>query len=389
MKPGYFICDGCGGVFPVDDARKSTEDVLRYCEGCFFERHTQCDDCGAECAIDFAESTRDGRTICPACFDRYYCRCRDCGEVVAIADAVLVGDAEYLICLQCYENGYFTCADCGRVRPADMHEGEGFCTTCSSAAASWAGLHPYAYHPVPIFHESIGRRDSVYFGVELEYSLAHRTEIPFYLSTAHDILNPAGGEENFYFKAESGITNGVELVSHPRTLESWYDFPRQQIAGYFALAQRYALPVDEVCGLHIHVSRKGMSPGHKLRFGVFFHAFRHELYPVARRYSSTYAKYKPIPRNGSGRDALLAGASSSRYEAANWGPPDTVEVRIFKSTLDPDEFLACIELCHAVYYFTKSCTSICRILSGGAWGDFLRWIEHGYNHLNALVREEP
>lgn len=377
----FFICDHCGDTFPLDDARETPGRSL-YCEACFDENFTFCDHCGEAFPHEDARSSTDDDVLCPSCADRYCVRCADCDVLVREDRSVGVEGDVYYVCDCCYERAYFTCANCDRVYPDSEYAGDGLCDNCAEDKEV-EGLHDYSYKPTPLFHKSLERDEApLYFGVELEYSHVCLGDAQAHLNEGQNILNPRGEEENFYYKEDSSLSDGIEAVSHPRTLASWHEF-HGQLEDYFAVAQSYALPPCD--GLHIHISRKRMMPGHKLRFGTFFHTFQHELYPVARRESKYYAEYKPIPKTG--KDALYAGACSSRYEAVNWKPHSTVEVRIFKSTFDIDTFYVCLELCHAVYQFTKRCTSVCRILSGKAWDDFLLYIAHDsrYTHLKALL----
>ena len=80
-------------------------------------------------------------------------------------------------------------------------------------------------------------------------------------------------------------------------------------------------------GLHIHLSKKGMTDSHKVRFGAFVAEYQNEIVTIARRRSdwSTY-----IDRATNGREAAaMASNHGSRYEAVNWYNPSTVELRIF------------------------------------------------------------
>lgn len=138
-------------------------------------------------------------------------------------------------------------------------------------------------------------------------------------------------------------------------------------------------------GLHIHLSKKGMTDSHKVRFGAFVAEYQNEIVTIARRRSdwSTY-----IDRATNGREAAAMSSNhGSRYEAVNWYNPSTVELRIFKATIDPVEFYACLEFSHALYQFTKRMVGIVEIMKGGAWEKFLRYIKGNprYSNLYAYL----
>lgn len=125
-------------------------------------------------------------------------------------------------------------------------------------------------------------------------------------------------------------------------------------------------------GLHIHISKSLMQEGHKIRFQSFFDANKTLMPKIARRSDCGYCKHKALSR----WDWKNAANNPDRYQAVNWQNPRTVEVRMFRGTLKPDEFMASIEFCHAVHQFTKNQVSLATIANGDSWNPFCAFIRH-------------
>ena len=113
------------------------------------------------------------------CFDEYYVRCDDCGRIIHRDRAYWDGD----------DNAY--CASCW-----DEH--------CEV-------IHEYNYTPDLMFHGK-GLR---HFGVELEIDDGGTVN-----SNAQKLLDIANKDaENLYIKTDGSLDEGLELVTHPMTLE--------------------------------------------------------------------------------------------------------------------------------------------------------------------------
>jgi hypothetical protein len=126
----------------------------------------------------------------------------------------------------------------------------------------------------------------------------------------------------------------------------------------------------EAQGMHVHISKAGMSDIHKIRFQTFFDSIPDILPDIARRGANRWAQYKKIA------EPSLKNATHhpDRYMAVNWLPSRTVEIRCFRGTLDTNEYMASIEFCHAVYQFTKSQISIAQLVKGCGWEQFCKFI---------------
>jgi len=97
-----YTCSHCGDFDP-DCAVGADGD--NYCENCFEELFTTCDDCGELVWLDDSVFV-DNEVLCDSCADDYYCI--NCNEYRK--DGKLV-DCDYY-CSSCYYNNFTTCDDC-------------------------------------------------------------------------------------------------------------------------------------------------------------------------------------------------------------------------------------------------------------------------------------
>ena len=206
------ICANCGAEHPIEDMFEVEGDWL--CEDCADRLTVICDHCNERIYEENAVED-DTHTLCEHCFDEYYVRCEDCGRIIHRDRAYWDGD----------DNAY--CASCW-----DEH--------CEV-------IHEYSYTPDLVFHGK-GLR---HFGVELEIDDGGTVN-----SNAEKLLNIANANgENLYIKTDGSLDEGLELVTHPMTLEyhlnemPWAEVLRKaQSMGYLSHAAG-------TCGLHVHISR--------------------------------------------------------------------------------------------------------------------------------------
>ena len=65
------------------------------------------------------------------------------------------------------------------------------------------------------------------------------------------------GDEHIYIKSDSSLDDGMELVSHPMTLDYHKDFCWEKII-HHAVFLGYRSHQTSTCGLHIHVNRDSL-----------------------------------------------------------------------------------------------------------------------------------
>lgn len=255
------------------------------------------------------------------------------------------------LCAECAE-GYAECADCGEwFREDDMARrgGELVCWHCSARRLDGA-ICSYGYKPRPRFHRAEGEaEDSLVLGIELEMDGGDR-------AAAVARIAEKWGEDWVYFKSDSSLDCGVELVTHPISpLVLMSEEGRALWADVCAaaLAEGMRSHDTRTCGLHVHVNRDFFGKGEAARALA-----EYKLLTVADRFFEPLAIFSRRRRDRldqwagrtclpATRDGWLASARSAsrvarcdRYRAVNTTNEHTVEFRLFRGTLKAETLLA-------------------------------------------------
>lgn len=311
-----------------------------------------CELCSSEVSV--AECvTFDGMELCPHCLDERTVVCADCGRRIWSDDNE--GSGERPLCEQCYDRSYTRCSSCGAIirESYALYSGpEGdenpYCDQCYSQLAS-GGIHDYYFKPEPIFYGE-GKR---FFGVELEIDGAGECN-----HNARKLLEIANAEtEHIYCKHDGSLDDGIEIITHPMTLDYHKSFmPWEEILRK-SVAMHYLSHKANTCGLHIHVNRDTFGETDTeqeiciARILYFFEKHWEELLKFSRRTSRQLERwaarygYKDQPRE------ILDHAkkcSGSRYTSINLTNSATIEFRMFRGTLKYNTLIATLQLVNRV-----------------------------------------
>lgn len=361
-----------------------------------------CADCGEKIAEDdeFYE-TADGRIICERCYEDSYFTCEDCGDIFPMDDVVSVDNGEMYICQDCADDtgnyyhcvscdeyftshyrGYYELAngDCVCVRCADgniaecndcgeyfwiddMEEDEDgwgdtiyFCPNCARGRKK--KIHDYGYKPAPKYkvhnHDEFWTDDSIkelLFGVELEIDKGKDPE-----DVAEEITED---HDDIYCKHDGSLDYGVEIVSHPCTLEyhlkdlGWDDICN------IALSNNFKSHEARTCGLHIHVGRRQLSEDISEQNDniakIIILVDRHwdNIVKFTRRTESQLSRWaerpeiideaKSLSDENIGREVMKEINYRGRYQAVNLQNRNTIEFRIYNGTLKVSTLYATLQ----------------------------------------------
>lgn len=346
-----FTCDRCGSEYPESMLNTVGEDQL--CDDCIVNDTILCSRCGER--IYLSENAGDNDTpLCQHCYDRHFINCVECDRVILLDDAYYASDDEDdPRCYSCHcrhnnENRY---------------------------------IHDYYYKPEPIFYGEGNR----FFGVELEIDEGGERE-----SNAGKILSVAnrGGVEHIYIKHDGSLNDGMEIVSHPLSLE--YHHAKMPWAEVLKTAKQlgYLSHQAGTSGCHIHINRSAFGETETeqdaciARVLYFFEKHWEELLKFSRRTRSQLdqwaARYglKEHPKE------ILDTAKGSweRYTCVNLTNRHTIEFRMFRGTLKLNSFIAILQLvdriCDVAICFTDE------EIKAMSWTTFVA----GCSHLPELVQ---
>ena len=291
----------------------------------------------------------NGKYICEECLQAYTHVCESCGNRVWDADTV--SDGNIVICRSCYESRYTHCCECNRLILSESayydDDEEPYCHNCREQ--TMRPIHEYSYKPIPIFYGDGPR----YFGVELEIDNGGKDHY-----AANHILNAANGNaEHLYIKSDGSLDCGMELVTHPMTLDYHMNFmPWDDILDE-AKHLGYLSHKSQTCGLHIHISRKAFGDSELeqectiARLLYFIEEFWPELLRFSRRTESQINHWAARYGMKLSPWEMMSCAKNScagRYMAVNLTNYTTVEIRIFRGTLKLNTLLATLQMVNAI-----------------------------------------
>lgn len=292
-----------------------------------------------------------------------YYRCQNCNNYVNELLTQIVGAN---ICRRCIGYQYRACEDCGQIHRIDrmrsLTAGGFICSNCTINNGTI--IHSYSYKPTPVFNK-MPWENTRYLGIELEveapnmdaHVLANRVSEYLKKSTS-----PTGKplQKLVYYKSDGSLRNGVEIVFHPFTLKAFHKwFPTND---FIKFLHSNGASADTNCGMHVHVSKEKLSKEHLLRGKWFFYKCERPLKIFSDRGGSfNFCKFEGIPND---KDPYHQ--PDGRRTALNVaGSPKTLEIRLFRSTLDYSKFMANLQFADAfvdyiqhgpvgIYFRTKS-----------------------------------
>ncbi len=323
-------------------------------------------------------------TMCPSCASTYTYVCDECDERIS-RNHIGLRDSIRVICDQCSDN-YYYCVDCGVIVDGDRAEWIGdnpYCRDCAENHLSV--IRDYHFKPCPVFLGNTPTDE--YMGVELEIDRgSHREEC------AQDILHE--GEGFVYIKEDGSLENeGMEIVTHPATLDYHMRHMPWEAMTDIARHYDYRSHNTSTCGLHVHVSRTffGFDCDRQdltiakimLIFDKFWNT---HIVKFSRRDYSALERWADKPdanicKTDTDIDAIGKAydvGRKGRYQAINLRNENTIEFRIFRGTLRRDTIIATLEWIHVLIEYCKK-TSLSDLWSV-TWENLFR--NTGYTELN-------
>lgn len=380
------------------------------------EEEQLCPFCHASRSFDLTDAvsirtTNPAITACTACIDEHSHTCDSCGYVIPNPDWTRHRSASSEgLCLTCYHDHFTPCERCEDEVPVD-DLCDGLCPTCwresneeyseDSEGTEYSGVYEHSYR----VEDSTGfipesRKGAMYMGVELEIECtkggigddmrARVQEAATDINKALliDFGSPLGKRRAGLLKLDGSLEYGFEIVTAPMEYEyqklMWKTFG-ESLKNIYGIRSHNT----RTCGLHVHVTRKGvLTPLHVGKILVFINDRTNNklITQLARRNSDQWSAF---------RNKKLADGSrydTDRYEAVNVQPRSTIEFRLFRGTLKTETILATLDFVHSVVLYTRDCShSKLGYLDYLAWlwkttgyKDLKRWlIEHDYKPLVA------
>ena len=234
-------------------------------------------------------------------------------------------------------------------------------------------IHNAYYSPRKFKMFKMPWENTLFLGTELELELNRNHSV----HSKADIMGEFLEEEKndmFYFKDDASLNNGIEFVSHPFTLQ--YLHHEGKMEKFFKKLKKEEFQAKDNCGIHIHLSKKFFTSEELQKLRIFFSVNRVEIMKFSKKTAKSiydYSKYEMF----SMKDFLRAPKTVTqdhRY-ALNLTThlSSTIEIRVFRATLDYKKFLSILQFCDAIGNFVKEINIVAIADYKKSWKLFLGW----------------
>jgi formylmethanofuran dehydrogenase subunit E len=333
MSEKLVKCVWCGNEIAEDEIEIVEGDFM--CPDCFSDNVSSCEKCSKQILTDNSHYF-SGEIYCDNCYDRYITSCRNCGEDIKKYDAREYNYDYY--CEECFSELFTKCYECGEVISWDdviEYNDDYYCDGCCPCEL----LHDSDYQPDLCFHKSTkDKRTKLYFGTEIELEEGCIESLSNYIS------------DFFYLKEDASLDSGCETVTHPFTW-NWYMENKNLFKEYFKKVQAYDFEAKCNCGMHVHLSKRAFSTKRLRNLLLLFYNNPEFIFSISgRKYESSLDEWAKLdfPED---IDNLCKGGHDGKYRAVNLNNYDTVEIRVFGSTTDFEEFDFKISFVKAAFDF--------------------------------------
>lgn len=315
------------------------------------------------------------------------------------------------------------------------------------AATATYRIHNYTHKPAPRFY---GRTDNaLYFGIENELEVLPDGNID---QAAYEVTQATKGSGLLYYKNDSSLKHGFEIVSHPMSFTySQKSLPdelgevfQQRFQNWWTGERGSRL---EQCGLHVHMSRAAFGPASRLAVGPrYVDEYTGQLVREGTARRAPYHLYKfarfiydnpKLVQHVAGRPGPVINGNETcsydmsklglrktfdhrtkqiiasshlqlreiargkvlvghdrRYMALNFDPPETVELRVFKATTNLRRIKAAVQFCDAAFYYTKYNKLHCRydankVITAEGFAKYVDAHQPRYADLLGVLNNDP
>ena len=351
------------------------------CESCTIV----CESCDYILSVD-DEYGRIGHQLwCQSCLENnaHYC---DLCEGYFVGYTYGTDDSDDTMCENCYTDNTSYCEHCDNsyLHGCDYNHEEEVDTRL---------IHDYSYRPDPIFRSSEDENTRLYFGIEVETEVRGGSYEGRRYAAEYAVKLEQQGLA--YLKSDGSLECGFEIVSHPMTHSYFMNDANILWETISTLKSNYEMMAwgTKTCGLHVHISRAGFNGGsHQHRFLQLVYNNKDFYEVLAGRSSSHWAKFDDNVDPNTGRKSLkhkFDRLGSDRYSAVNTNNRNTLEMRIFRGSVNPRFIKSAIDLAHASVEYTRV-MSVKEVRDGGlSCLNFRQYIESKpelYPSLNARIQ---
>lgn len=354
--------------FELKNGKYYLEDGTILSEEEFEDLYEPCSWCGTIHPKDEMICTEDTKKwFCGSCSGRHVVQCYDCGD--PIENPLYFDDSSHPFCEECYDSqfnygsGHY-CVFCERDFYYDDsgnydNNDEWVCNSCQNRGRGdfdsnlIGDYHDFKEYGDIEFCGKEKRTEAEFMGFELEIDDGSEN-----LKLAKKIYSRF--DSFFHCESDGSLHTGFEIISQPASL-SYHMNNMSDYAAMFedAVSMGYTSHNSGRCGLHIHLDKRYFEDKLDLAEAKLLYIFEKHwtnLVRFSRRKSSQLhwcGRYDGRPSKII-KDLKEYGEDDfDRYYAINLTNYDTIEIRLWRGTLNPQTFEATLR-------FTNRLAEICK-----------------------------
>ena len=274
--------------------------------------------------------------------------CEYCGHSVP-QDEIYTTMDDVNLCNECWDEHTHYCYNCDDVYYYDREgqydrDGDWYCNNCIDH-----GYGEFGHNNINGYHcggefTFLGN-DDLRFGMEIEVSTSRGCNLD---SVAGEVW-AVGGELIYDIEEDCSIPNGFEIITNPMDYEYFNNKAKPTLVKIFDLLKDEGFDIrPSGCGTHIHISKEPLevNDSYNADFNYLFEVFKDDIIHYGKRgstsyamflsdFSRSYAEKLKDKKNIKYRDVLDAtNNNGDRYKAINNQNSNTLELRIFQSSID-------------------------------------------------------
>lgn len=238
---------------------------------------------------------------------------------------------------------YWKCPVCGQVYSrASFGDDE---PSCSCMDVEIYDYHDWGGEYTPVRSEHDSDDEKMYFGTEVET-----------VGSSSNKCFIAPYQDYWHLEHDGSIDgDGFEMISAPMTWKALAEHKNDFANMFSELREAGQSGDDASCGMHVHVSRAAFKSESAIwRAVAIVNRLQDCFFAFSRRLNSgnEYCRYNRLYSHFTYED--VEKCDNDRYVAVNLTDDDTVEFRIFASTLDIDEYFASVEIVKKVVEYANT-----------------------------------
>jgi hypothetical protein len=372
----------------------------QYCYKCFNLFSVECMHCGNKFFnIEKKKYLIDNihKYLCEEC-QKFLIVCSNCNQLLlrGVHEFQIVEDQ--IFCVNCFQKKHKSFYQCFICKTYFLDEtllieknSQKICNVCDfnrSIRGLKGGIDEYNYKPTPIYYG----KDTLFFGTETEILTNYTRTEKFDDKIAKWLKYHINQIDDFcYIKYDRSIGregfNGFEIVTHPFSWE-WINSDNGiKKLELISKLKRFGCQSEQEssCGMHIHLSKDAFDNKTLYNFLYLIYNNKEFALKIAQRNNKNqidrYANFESSQPYIETMAQLKANIDRNHYKAVNLNSPSTIEIRIFRSTLNINEYLKNLEYCLSTYIYSKEGNNLSHYLN------YLNLNKNIYPHLTRFLNK--